>query len=128
MSDDLDGLKGLYHLKLVDEITKFQFVALVERLDAACLAPVLDALLRAFPFVIRGFHTDARPEHGNREVTALLRAVGEARRIVGFDVTELSPELGPPASAYVAAKLVYKLIAYATLCYNINRRPAAPGA
>ena len=71
------------------------------------------------------------PEPGGMswgQVTALLRAVGEARRIVGFDVTELSPELGPPASAYVAAKLVYKLIAYATLCYNINRRPAAPGA
>jgi agmatinase len=58
------------------------------------------------------------PEPGGMDwdqVTTLLRAVGERRRIVGFDVTELSPDLGPPASAYVAAKLVYKLAAYATL-------------
>ena len=58
------------------------------------------------------------PEPGGmdwNQVTALLRAVGEGRRIVGFDVSELSPELGPPASAYLAAKLAYKLVAYATL-------------
>ena len=58
------------------------------------------------------------PEPGGmdwNQVTALLRAVGEGRRIVGFDVSELSPDLGPPASAYLAAKLVYKLVAYTTL-------------
>ena len=58
------------------------------------------------------------PEPGGmdwNQVTVLLRAVGESKRIVGFDVCELSPDLGPPASAYVAAKLAYKLIAYATL-------------
>ena len=58
------------------------------------------------------------PEPGGmdwNQVTGLLRAVGERRRVVGFDVSELSPDLGPPASAYVAAKLAYKLVAYATL-------------
>lgn len=56
------------------------------------------------------------PEPGGMdwyEVTALLRAVAESRRIVGFDVSELSPRDGPPACAYIAAKLVYKLLAYA---------------
>ena len=47
---DLDGIKGLYHLNLVDEVTQFQFVGSVERIDTPCLAPVLEALLRAFPF------------------------------------------------------------------------------
>ena len=58
------------------------------------------------------------PEPGGmdwRQVTALLRAVGERRRIVGFDVCELSPELGPPSCAYIAAKLAYKLVAYSAL-------------
>lgn len=56
------------------------------------------------------------PEPGGMDwyqVTGLLRTVAESRRIVGFDVCELSPGEGPPACSYTAAKLVYKLIAYA---------------
>lgn len=56
------------------------------------------------------------PEPGGMgwwEALRLLRAVGRRRRIVGFDVVELSPGEGPEACAYTAAKLVYKLIAYA---------------
>ena len=49
----LDGIKGLYHLNLVDEVTQFQFVGSVERIDTPCLAPVLEVLLRAFPFNVR---------------------------------------------------------------------------
>jgi agmatinase len=45
----------------------------------------------------------------------LLRAVAQQRRIVGFDVSELSPQEGPAACSYIAAKLVYKLVAYCTL-------------
>ncbi len=70
-----DGFRGLYHLKLVDELTKFQFVGSVERLDAACLAPFLDAALQEMPFMIRGFHPDAAPKRGSREVTAFLQAL-----------------------------------------------------
>ena len=58
------------------------------------------------------------PEPGGmdwHQVTSLLRAVAESRRIVGFDVTELRPGEGSTASSYIAAKLVYKLIAYACL-------------
>ena len=57
------------------------------------------------------------PEPGGMgwaDVTGLLRAVGARRKIVGFDVTELSPGEGPEACAYTAAKLVYKLMGYAT--------------
>ena len=57
------------------------------------------------------------PEPGGMswsEVTGLLRAVGEQRRIVGFDLTELSPSEGPESCAFTAAKLAYKLIGYAT--------------
>ena len=58
------------------------------------------------------------PEPGGmdwHQVISLLRTVAERRHIVGFDVTELSPGEGPTACAYTAAKLVYKLLAYATV-------------
>jgi agmatinase len=57
------------------------------------------------------------PEPGGmtwHQVTSLLRAVAESRRIIGFDISELSPREGPIACSYTAAKLVYKLIAYAS--------------
>ena len=56
------------------------------------------------------------PEPGGMrwlELLTLLRRVAEQRRIVGFDVCELAPNEGPPAHSYTAAKLVYKIIAYA---------------
>ena len=66
------------------------------------------------------------PEPGGMDwyqVTSLLRAVAEQSHIVGFDVTELSPGEGPTACAYTAAKLVYKLLAYATLLPREERVP-----
>ena len=72
---DLDDLKGLYHVNLVDEVTQFQFIGSVEHLHAACLAPVLSALLRAFPFTLHGFHSDNGSEYVNRTVAALLEAL-----------------------------------------------------
>lgn len=56
------------------------------------------------------------PEPGGllwHEVTELLATVARERRIVGFDVTELAPSLGPPACAQTAAKLAYRLIGLA---------------
>ena len=47
------------------------------------------------------------------EVSGLLIAVTKARRVVGFDVTELSPSLGPASCAQLAAKLTYRLIGLA---------------
>ncbi len=57
------------------------------------------------------------PEPGGlswRDVASLLEAVAARRRIVGFDVVELAPELGPPAAAQAAAKLAYRIIGLAT--------------
>ena len=66
------------------------------------------------------------------QMTSLLRALAMNRHIVGFDVTELSPGEGPTACAYTAAKLVYKLIAYATLLTaappDADRRRGMPGS
>ncbi len=50
------------------------------------------------------------------ETLSLLRRVAESCRVVGFDIMELSPRQGPDACSFLAAKLVYKLIAYSTIC------------
>nr|VFJ47771.1 MAG: Integrase core domain-containing protein [Candidatus Kentron sp. FW]VFJ62302.1 MAG: Integrase core domain-containing protein [Candidatus Kentron sp. FW] len=69
---DLDGIKGLYHINLVDELTQFQFIGSVERISENFLLPVLEALLKDFPFVIRGFHSDNGSEYINKRVATLL--------------------------------------------------------
>jgi transposase InsO family protein len=69
---DLDGIKGLYHINLVDAVTQFQFVGSVERIAERFLLPVLEALLEAFPFSILGFHSDNGSEYVNRQVAGLL--------------------------------------------------------
>jgi len=55
------------------------------------------------------------PEPGGlswQQVLELLKTVSRHRQIVGFDVMELCPREGPTSCAYLAAKLVYKLIGY----------------
>jgi agmatinase len=47
------------------------------------------------------------------EVSGLLAALARQKRIVGFDVTELAPDLGPAACAQAAARLTYRLIGLA---------------
>ena len=42
----------------------------------------------------------------------VLRRVARSKRIVGFDVVELSPMPGNVAPDFLAAKLVYRLIGY----------------
>ena len=46
------------------------------------------------------------------EITALLRATAERRRIVSCDIVELSPIPGLVAPNFLVAKLIYKLLTY----------------
>ena len=70
---DLDGIKGVYHVNLVDEVTQWQMVACVAAITQSHLKPVLRDLLRRFPFVIRGFHSDNGSEFINDMVSGLLQ-------------------------------------------------------
>ncbi len=47
------------------------------------------------------------------ETMDFLKLVGKERNIVGFDVVELAPSKAHPASNFIAAKLVYKILNYA---------------
>jgi transposase InsO family protein len=64
--------KGLYHINAVDEVTQWEIVSATPFISESCLLPVLQALLRQFPFRIRGFHSDNGSEFINRTVARLL--------------------------------------------------------
>ena len=76
---DLDGVKGVYHINVVDEVTQYQFVGTVQAISEAFLIPVLESLIGAFPFEVKGFHADNGSEYINHRVAALLNKlhVGE---------------------------------------------------
>jgi len=69
---DRPGAKGVYHINAVDEITQWEIVSATARLSEAGLEPVLAAMLRQFPFPIRGFHSANGSEFINQTVARLL--------------------------------------------------------
>jgi hypothetical protein len=69
---DLDGVKGVYHINAVDEVTQWQIVAAVSQISEAWLIPVLERILEQFPFEILGFHSDNGSEFINHTVADLL--------------------------------------------------------
>jgi hypothetical protein len=69
---DRDGVKGLYHINAVDEVTQWEVVGATAFISEAWLMPVLEAMLDQFPFHIHGFHSDNGSEFINETVSALL--------------------------------------------------------
>ena len=69
---DRDGVKGLYHINAVDEVTQWEIVAATSQISELWLIPVLEQILEQFPFVIRGFHSDNGSEFINYTVARLL--------------------------------------------------------
>jgi transposase InsO family protein len=64
--------KGVFHINAVDEVTQWEIVAAAPRISELYLQPVLEDLMRQFPFPILGFHTDNGSEFINRTVAQLL--------------------------------------------------------
>jgi transposase InsO family protein len=69
---DLNGVKGVYHINLVDEITQWEIILCVEAISEAHLGPALDAALAMFPFEILNVHSDNGGEYINGTVAKLL--------------------------------------------------------
>jgi len=69
---DRPGAKGVYHINAVDEIIQWEIVRATARISEAWLEPVLAAMLRQFPFPIRGFHSDNGSQFINQTVARLL--------------------------------------------------------
>jgi transposase InsO family protein len=64
--------KGVYHINAVDEVTQWQIAGATPRISEAYLEPVLEHMLRQFPFRILGFHSDNGSEFINKTVAQLL--------------------------------------------------------
>ena len=69
---DRDGVKGLYHINAVDEVTQWEIVGAVPFISEQWLLPVLASILKQFPFCIRSFHSDNGSEFINHTVAGLL--------------------------------------------------------
>jgi len=69
---DQDGVKGVYHINVVDEVTQWQIVGAVPQISEAYLLPMLEKMLGQFPFRIYGFHSDNGSEFINHTVAKLL--------------------------------------------------------
>ena len=69
---DLDGVKGVYHITCVDEVSQWQVEACVQGISEAFLLPVLELIIEQFPFVILGFHSDNGSEFINGPVARIL--------------------------------------------------------
>ncbi|MGH9583413.1 MAG: integrase [Bryobacteraceae bacterium] len=69
---DLDGVKGVYHINAVDEVTQWQVVGVAAQIGETWPTPVLEAILAQFPFRVLGFHSDNGSEFINRSVAGLL--------------------------------------------------------
>ena len=69
---DKDGVKGLYHINAVDEVTQYEVICSVEQISERYLIPVLTGLLKGFPFKLKEFHSDNGSEFINHTVAGLL--------------------------------------------------------
>ena len=69
---DQGGVKGVYHINAVDEVTQWQIVGATTHISEAYLLPVLTSMMEQFPFRIRGFHSDNGSEFVNYTVATLL--------------------------------------------------------
>ena len=69
---DLDGVKGVYYLNAVDEVTQWQVIGATSQISETWLIPVLEAMLEQFPFRILSFHSDNGSEFINHTVAGLL--------------------------------------------------------
>lgn len=69
---DLNGKKGVYHLNFVDEVTQWELVACVEKISEFYLIPILEEILKQFPFLIINFHSDNGSEFINKVVARIL--------------------------------------------------------
>ncbi|MEK7496622.1 MAG: agmatinase [Patescibacteria group bacterium] len=109
-----------------EEISFIKKAGLQDKIFAAPEVPI-DKILKCLTdqvFItvdLDGFDPSFIPGTGTPEpgglnwyqVVELMRAVGKYKKIVGADVVELAPITGQPAGDFLAAKLAYKIIAYA---------------
>lgn len=69
---DREGVKGVYHVNVVDEVTQMEVVGCIENITDEFMIPLLEKLIEQFPFVVHNFHSDNGSEYINKQVAAML--------------------------------------------------------
>ncbi len=80
--------KGAYSINVVDEVTQWQAVGCVQRINENHLIPLLEGLLEQFPFIVRGAFTPTmaansstiKPLNCSRSCELNLRSLARAVR------------------------------------------------
>lgn len=70
---DYEGIKGVYHINLVDEVTQWEVVCCVPVISEKYLIPALKNAIEQFPFKIINFHSDNGSEYINYQVSKMLK-------------------------------------------------------
>ena len=70
--DESGQKKGVYHINLVDEILQWEIAGSVEGISERFLSPLLEQLIKQFPFKIVNFHSGNGSEYINKIVAQLL--------------------------------------------------------
>lgn len=70
---DWNGIKGVYHLNAVDEVTQWEVLGCIARINEQHLLPVLEAMLHQFPFEVCELHADNGSEFVNHPLYQLLK-------------------------------------------------------
>ena len=70
---DSEGVKGVYHVNLVDEVTQWEILFCVESITEGSMAYVVEQALKLFPFIVIGFHSDNGGENINGSVSEVLQ-------------------------------------------------------
>ena len=68
---DQNGIKGVYHINLVDEATHWAFIGTVPKITKHYMEPMLEQAITSYPFAIIGFHSDNGSEFINHTVKDL---------------------------------------------------------
>lgn len=69
---DLGKTKGVYHVNTIDEVTQMEVVGSVEQICETYLVPLLEELIKSYPFKILEFHSDNGSEYINHRIADLL--------------------------------------------------------
>lgn len=69
---DMDGVKGVYHIDIVDEITQWQCVVAVPEINTKYMTLAIEMLINIFPFKIYEVHSDNGSEYINKVISGML--------------------------------------------------------
>lgn len=70
---DFEGIKGVYHINMVDEVTQWEVIGCVPEITKEYMTLLLQKMIDQYPFKILNFHSDNGGEYINYKVSEMLQ-------------------------------------------------------